>query len=75
MIQYQYVQKSGQENLTYKEFGFTMNQEAVQWVGHMHDPENKQIIFMAVDPFKTHKFEYRPYVRYNQSGSIEFTEI
>lgn len=52
-----------------------MTEDAVQWVGHMQDPENKRIIFIAADPFKIHKFEYRPFLRFNNSGSIEFTDI
>jgi hypothetical protein len=42
-----------------------MTEDAVQWVGHIQDPENKRIVFVAADPFKTHKFEYRPFLRFN----------
>lgn len=52
-----------------------MNEEAVQWVGHMQDPQNKRILFIATDPFRTHQFEYRPYIKFNNTGSIEFTNI
>ena len=55
LIQYQYItnNRSGVDP-TYKKFGFTMNEDAVQWVGHMQDPQNKRIIFIAADPFRTH---------------------